>query len=318
MTTMEDAERAAGRTFAGREWKGGKITEAGCYRMPIEAYHADCCAGPSISSSGLRLIEAKSPAHYWCDSYLNPDRADDAEESEAFRLGRAAHHLLLGETEFNLRFAIRPARFDSWRTNEAKAWRAGQIADGKTVLIDGEVTTVRGMASSLARHALIRNGLLNGEVERSLIWQDKETGVWLKARPDVIPLDTDIVDLKTIADAGRRGLEKSLTETAYHMQLALVGMGMEAIFNRPAESFHYTLVFVEKKAPWASVIAPVDMAAIWWGRKQLRRAIRKFAECVEKNDWPGYDHDLQTLALPDWYVKRLEAQIAAGQLSEAE
>lgn len=310
-------KRAAKRSpFAARQWTGDKITEPGCYLMPIEAYHSDCCAGPSVSSSGLRLLDQKSPAHYWAGSYLNPDREDDEEENANFRIGRAAHHLLLGEGGFAEKFCTRPATWDSWRTNAAKEWRAQQQAAGRTVLTDGEIKIIRGMAASLAAHPLIEGGLLNGEIERSLIWRDKETGVWLKARPDAIPVDTDIVDLKTTADASGRGCRKSIEDNGYHMQLALVGMGMEAIFGRKADEFHYTLVFVEKKPPFAVNVKPVDPNAIWWGRKQLRRAIRRFADCAAKNDWPAYDDDTSTASLSDWYVKRLEAEAQNGMLPD--
>lgn len=311
---LEDQRR---RSLAGVEWAGGKISLPGCYVMPIEAYHGDCCDGPSISSSGLRKIAAKSPAHYWCDSYLNPEREEDAEESDALRLGRAAHHLLLGETEFSRFFCMRPDHFDSWRTKEAKQWRAMQMADGKTVLIDSEIKAIRGMANSLAAHPVIRtHGLLNGEIERSLIWMDKETGVWLKARPDAVPVDTDVADLKTTADASARGCQMALSDRGYHMQMALIGMGMEEVLGRKASELHYHLVFVEKKPPYAVVIQPVDSAAIYWARLELRRAIRRFAECFEKNDWPAYDHDMQTLRLPDWYVKKLEWEVQNGLLAD--
>jgi hypothetical protein len=120
-----EEKRAARSMFAARQWTGEKITEPGCYLMPIEAYHSDCAAGPSISSSGLRQIEQESPAHYWAQSYLNPDREQE-EDSEAFILGRAAHHLLLGEGSFAQKFCVRPAEWSDWRTKAAQQWRADQ------------------------------------------------------------------------------------------------------------------------------------------------------------------------------------------------
>jgi hypothetical protein len=310
-----EEKRAARSLFAARQWTGEKITEPGCYLMPIEAYHSDCAAGPSISSSGLRQIEQESPAHYWAQSYLNPDREQE-DDSEAFILGRAAHHLLLGEGSFAQKFCVRPAEWSDWRTKAAQQWRAEQKAAGMTVLTDGQIKAIRGMARSLAAHPIIRGGLLNGEIERSLIWQDKETGIWLKARPDAIPADSDIADLKTTADASLRGCNSGLYDFGYHMQMAMIGMGMETVFGKRADEFHYTLIFVEKKPPYAVVVKPIDPNAIWWGRKQLRRAIRRFADCIAKNDWPAYEHDMQTLCLPDWYVKRLESDVQSGQLSD--
>lgn len=302
-------------------WDKKKISVDGLYAdIPIETYHSNICAGPSISSSGLRKIENESPAHYWCESYLNPE-AEPREISEALVLGSAAHHLLFGEGTLAEKFAVRPAEFDSWRTKASKEWRAGQQLAGKMVLEEKHLKTIRGMAKSLAAHPLINppnkgQGLLNGIIESSLIWKDKETGVWLKSRPDAIPLDTEIVDLKTAADASARGVRSSIADQGYHLQLALVGMGMEAILGRKAEDFHYTLVFVEKTPPFAVNIKPIDPNAIYWGRRELRRAIRTFADCLSKGDWPAYADDMMTASLPEYYTKRLEADDRDGLLPD--
>ena len=73
--------------------------------------------------SGRRTVFIDSPAHYWVSSHLNPNRVEES-QNEALILGRAAHHLLLGESDFSRLFSVRPDRWDSWRTNDAKAWKA--------------------------------------------------------------------------------------------------------------------------------------------------------------------------------------------------
>src|SRR5262245_22938384 len=83
----------------------GKIDRDGIYRISLDEYHGQPCVGPSISSGGLRTIFKQSPAHYWCYSSLNPD-AEPKKESEGFVLGRAAHHLYLGEDYFSHLFIM--------------------------------------------------------------------------------------------------------------------------------------------------------------------------------------------------------------------
>ena len=62
----------------------------------------------------------------------------------------------------------------------------------------------RSEVASLAEEPLIKAGILNGLVEHTMVYQDKETGVWIKVRPDCVPTDgADISDLKTIADMSR-------------------------------------------------------------------------------------------------------------------
>ena len=111
----------------------GKITTPGIYDLPIEVYHSDVTDGPSISSSGLRMIEDKSPLHYWDTSPLNPDR-EPQQDKPYFSLGRAVHTLILGEDGFATNYAVRPEEFPDWRTKAAYAANtfvvAGAMAAG--------------------------------------------------------------------------------------------------------------------------------------------------------------------------------------------
>ena len=295
-----------------------KISRAGAYDMPIELYHSDCCIGPSVSSSGLRKVEDQSLAHFWADSYLNPDR-EPFEPTASMILGSAAHHLLLGESDFAVKFIVRPKEFKDWRTDAAKSWKAAQEATGKTVLVPDQVEAVKRMALSLQKHPLICDGLLSGAVEQSMIWKDAETGLWLKARPDVRAASGSVIcDLKTTADASPGECERTMSNLGYHMQLALAGMGMEALFGITPGNSDYVFVFVETKAPFCCSVRPVCIQAIGYGRLQIRRALRKLAKAFEANDFPGYENDLTTLCLPGWRTKQLEEEIKGGLLpSEA-
>jgi hypothetical protein len=141
-----------------------------------------------------------------------PDRAGG---NGSLTLGRAAHHLLLGEDDFNTLYIVRPDKWDSWRTDAAKAWKQDQEAAGRTVLLPGQLDVIRGMARSLAAHPLIDAGILNGAIEQTIVWKCKDTGVWLKARPDAIPNDAgDFADLKTTTSVRRPISRERLPNTA--------------------------------------------------------------------------------------------------------
>ena len=289
----------------------GKITEPGVYAIPIDVYHGQPTAGPSISSSGLRTIWSQSPAHYFIDSPLNPNRAP-SEDRAAFALGRLAHKMLLeGSEGLQAEFVTRPACWSDWRTKEAKTWRDEQIAAGLTVITDADLAAVTGMAESLARHPLVEAGILDGYVERSLLWQDKETGVWLKSRPDVVPQASGLYsDLKTTASVSDEDLQRSLAGFGYHMQAALVGMAAEAVIGQPMEEF--ALVWVEKAPPHCVRVTVLSGADLERGQGQLRVAINQFAECVETGVWPGpggVRRDAEYLMLPAWAAKQIDTRL---------
>ncbi|MFG1211965.1 PD-(D/E)XK nuclease-like domain-containing protein [Xanthobacter flavus] len=289
-----------------------RVNAAGVYALDIDRYHSDCCIGPSISSSGLRTIEQKSPAHYWATSYLNPRRVTEA-PSEALDFGQAAHTLLLGESGFRQRFAIRPDDFPDFRTKAAQAWREDQRAAGRVVLLPEQVEHIKGIAAALARHPLVRQGLLQGEVERSLIWPDP-AGVWLKSRPDVVPVSDGVaVDLKTAADASPRAMERAILDKGYAMQGALTGMALKAVCN--IEMTAFVLVAVEKAPPYAVSIIEVDASWLGYARRQVRRAIETFARCLESGEWPAFEGEAKAF-IPEWLRKRLDAETDVGLLPQ--
>lgn len=290
-------------------WNGKPIASNGAYdRVPMSAYHGQLCVGPSISSSGLRTIFNESPAHYWVHSYLNPDRIEE-EDSAAFILGRAAHHLLLGEDDFSTLFIARPAKYDSWRTDASKQWKAEQEKAGRTVLLPSQLDQIRGMARSLARNALIRAGILNGDIEQSFVWLDEETGIWKKARPDATPNDSgDFGDLKTAASVSDDAIRKAIAECAYHQQAALVADGWETITGNKFASF--SLVFVEKTPPFCCRVVTLKDCDLERGAKQNRIALRMFANCLKANDWPGPGRaDAEYIELPAWAQTRIDNQL---------
>jgi len=295
-----------------------KITRPGIYDMPIELYHSpDLCDGPSVSSSGALVVEQQSLLHFW-DKYVNPER-EPFDRSDSMTLGSAVHHLVLGEANFARKFAVRPKEFKDWRTNDAKAWRAAQIADGREVLVPDQLETIKAIASNLAKHPLVRDGLLSGLVEQSIIVKDAQTGLWLKSRIDVLALSAStLCDLKTCIDASDAGLNRTMGDREYQFQFGFGGIVYEQHFGRSPGNDDHVLVFCETKRPFPVVVRPVDIGAVAIGRMQARRALRKIAAAFESDDWPAYDSDLRTLYLPPWRAKQIEAEIKGGLLNEAD
>jgi hypothetical protein len=281
----------------------------------MDVYHgADLCDGPSVSSSGLRKLSNQSPAHYWCESPYNRDRIE-REETASLTLGRAAHHLLLGEDDFNTLYVVRPEKWDSWRTNDAKAWKAAQEADGRTVLLSTQLETIRGMARSLAAHPLIDAGILNGAIEQTIVWKCKDTGVWLKARPDAIPNDAgDFADLKTTTSVQTADLARTIAEYGYHQQASLIAAGWRSISGKDIESFSF--VFIESKPPFCTRIVTLKDADLARGERQNHVAIKTFAKCMATGEWPGPGGaDAEYLELPTWAQTRIDNQL---ELAEAQ
>lgn len=301
---------------------GEIVEESGIYDMSISWYHSQCCSGPSISSSGIRAI-LRSPAEYWRTSALNPHRVDEGDAKEAFILGRAAHHLLLGEREFGKHFVVSP--YPDFRTNAAKAWRDDEFAAGRTVLTSTQIERIKGMAGllpwqkgmtncGLANTAIIaQGGALSGEIERSLIF--KIGDVWVKSRPDAIPNSNDIVDLKTISQKSATGIDDralslAVHDHAYFVQGAVVGMGIKEVLGRQMESFN--LAFVDTGNVHAVSVKTLDEADIIRGERAVFAALQVFERCLKTGIWPGptaRQADAQKLAIPEWGREQFDRQL---------
>lgn len=290
---------------------GELITEAGIYDLPIERYHSQCTDGPSLSSTGIRRL-LQSPAHYWKHSELNPHRVEE-EDKDAFILGRAAHHLVLGERDFGKHFVIRPGyrpddadlpedKRRAWNGNalDCKAWLEAEAKSGRTVLTETQVEKIRGMAGmlpwqrgmtncGLQNTPLVMGGALSGEIERSLFW--KEGNVWLKARPDAIPGDSnDFSDLKTISSKSPAGLSdfdltRAIRDRRYYVQGAMVGMGADAVLKRTMTGFH--LIFVDTGDVHAVSPITIDDDDLVRGERAVFLAIQIFERCLASGVWPG-------------------------------
>lgn len=311
-------------------WNGQPISAPGIYSgVPIEVYHsADVCAGPSISSSGLRTIFAESPLDYWIYSPLNPHRLEQPEK-EAFILGRAAHHLFLGEADFSKLFVL--SAYEDFRTNESKDWKAAEIEKGRTVLTAAQMESIKGMAGllpwqegledcGLKNNALVRAGALQGLIEHTIIAVDPETGVFLKARPDVVPTDSlEYNDFKTTQDVSDEAIRRTLEDRRYDMQADLASFCLEHSIGERFSSVGF--IFAAKKPPHAIGAAEPGDEDMAEAAKDNRAAIRTFARCIDTGRWPGpagQRGDAAVIARSEWSRhradtrrKHLEQELAA-------
>lgn len=276
------------------------ITEPGIYDdIDIEDYHSQCCDGPSVSSFGLRTILEQSELHFYSGWSGNPNA--EPRNTDAFSFGSAAHALLLGDEAFERRHVV--SKYPDFRTKEAKAWKAEQEEAGKRIIKQEQLAQIFAMRDALAKEPLVQAGILEGGVEQSLFWKDEETGVWLKARPDGLPKDGWMMDLKSTVSSHPRKIQRSIYNYRYDMQLALAAEGMAALGLEVPNSF--ALIFQEKTAPYAVTAQPIPLSAIEAGARSNRIAIRRFAQCLAEDTWPGYG-EAEDIYVPEFIYDRIQ------------
>jgi hypothetical protein len=276
------------------------ITQSGCYDIDIEEYHSQCCDGVSTSSSQLQKVLA-CPVKFWAMSDLNPKRFPE-KPRKVFEIGRAAHSLVLGEPEFNKHFYVLPSDAPRRPAKSQRSAKKPSDASIKAILFwdaleqkpqallkpeDFEIVEL--MALGLRLSPQVSQAFKNGEPEKSLIWKDEETGIWLKARPDWLPNDPKsefICEYKTAVTIDPWSLTNAVFRYGYHMQAALQIDGVQAVFGvKPLGVAH---VVQEKEPPYLAELRMFTPEQIETGRKTYRKALRLLAQCLETGKWPGF------------------------------
>lgn len=262
--------------------------------VPMETYHGDCCEGVSISGSVLFTLHETCPARALASHYLSPWPRED-EGTPATVFGEAAHCFLIeGKAVFKERYAIKPEDM-TFASKEGNAWRAAAEADGKLILGQRDFEHVVAMQVGLAANPASMNAFTEGHPEATGILKDPETGLWLKVRPDYLRPHLAI-NYKTALNGAPEPWKRQAWNLGYHVGAALSVDVLKAL-GHPA---HYCFIIQEKEPPYLSAVRVLADDFLEGGRMIYRRALRKFADCLAADKWPGYSDEVETVPLPRW------------------
>ena len=284
------------------------IDKPGIYDLEPEVYHAQCTVTPALTSTGARDLVRECPAYFWHRSALNPKR--ERVRKRVFDIGTAGHLLVLEPSAFAGRVAV--IQEDNYQTKTAKLAKAAAYEAGLTPLLEKERDTLLEMRDSLMADPTASLAFQGGEAEKSLIWQDRDTGVWCKARPDYLPPHTRyMTDYKTSASANPDDFSRSVHNYGYHIQAAWYLDGVEALLGERPERFCF--IVQSKEDPYFVTPCWLDQESLEIGAAYCRRARDKFAECLKADEWPTYSRGASvTIGLPPYAFKEFEDHRAFG------
>ncbi|EAA8215616.1 exonuclease VIII [Salmonella enterica] len=266
------------------------------YDIPNEAYHA----GPGVSKSQLDDI-ADTPAIYlW-----RKNAPVDTEKTKSLDTGTAFHCRVLEPEEFSKRFIIAQEfnRRTSAGKEEEKTFLEECARTGRTVLTAEEGRKIELMYQSVMAlplgQWLVESA---GYAESSVYWEDPETGILCRCRPDkIIPEFHWIMDVKTTADIQR--FRTAYYDYRYHVQDAFYSDGYRAQFGEIP-----TFVFLVASTTAECGRYPVEIFmmgedAKLAGQREYRRNLQTLAECLNNDEWPA----IKTLSLPRWAKENANA-----------
>lgn len=264
------------------------------YGVPYEDY----ARWPAINFSRLKSIrKTASKCRYDID---HPKSA-----TPAMVLGSSLHVATLEPALFEKQFFIRPEC--DRRTKEGKEIyaKALQEAAGRMMLDDGDdITIVRNMAAAIHASKAAKPFLqAEGQNEVSALWQDRETGLWCKARLDrFIPLFNllgipVIVEIKTTRDADEWSFGKDCHTMGYAAQAGCYRTAVKSITGKDAA---HVFIAVENTPPHDLRVHMLDDQSLQTGLLQYREMLSRYAECEKSGNWPGYEDKVNILSLPKY------------------
>lgn len=306
------------------------ITEPGAYPdISGDDYHGrEICPEPSISASGLKLIEERSPAHYWWQSPLNPNRRP-RESKPHFAIGHLLHDVLLYQGMIPDEYHIVPDGFSRAHTNkwvdEIEPYDEA-VRAGRHILRKSEFEMARAMAESCDRHELAGALLSAGKPEMTLACRDPKTGRWLRARPDILPDTMEIVpDVKTAVSGHPIDFEKAATRNGYFQSAAHYLDVLDILYGEQKRRF--VLIVIEKGPaneahypgkPYPVTIYHLDDGDINEARMLNRRALNHFDRCLTTGEWHAYsppDQPILPLSMAAWKRREINLAVERGELS---
>ena len=269
--------------------------ERGIYpNLSNEEYHGH---KGSISRSAI-MDYMESPYLYWA-KHINPKRRP-RESTKAMDFGNAFHTFVLESEKFLDQYAFAPEKVTlKYSSREAYDEYKREIErlenSDKIVISDQDGNLLLDMRQALRDHKEAWELIQGGIYEQSYFWQDKESGLLLKSRPDILHSNM-YVDLKTCVSASTRAYQRAMVDGGLHIQAALVVDAVRELEGREIQAC--INICCEKQYPYIVAIKIIGEKAIEEGRRKYKSILLKIKKSIEENEWSSYEPE--TVELPVW------------------
>jgi hypothetical protein len=277
---------------------------------------------PYMSASRLEKLR-RSPLQY--QHCLSEER----EGSSALDRGTALHMAILEPPLFNANYTVAGDCAQPLKSGARKGepcgtrglflhrqfgWLCGVHVKGcgdnldtsKEILTESDHARVLGMRDAILGHPRAKTLFEGkGEFEATVIFDDPETGVRCRIRPDrMIERAGMLVDIKTTRDAAPWSFPRQAEALGYFRKLAFYRRGLRAIgWPHTATA----IVAPESDAPFDLCCYLAEEDDLDGAHMEVTRLLRIFKQCDESGDWPGYATEFQPLSRPAW-AKNGEAE----------
>ena len=264
--------------------------------------HEDYLAVDALSSSTIKSLLAKSPAH------VLHEKQNPRPTTPAMQMGTWIHTAILQPTEFRPIVLPDPHTLDI-RTKAGKPaknpratseWEslienAHQTANGRPVLDHEQIEIVLGASAAVAAHPLAQELLSKGIAEQS--GYAEIDGMPVKIRPDFRRCGVEIIDLKTTDDASPAGFSRKARGLRYDIQAAWYRRIVAQIMGVSIADTTFLWIVVERSAPFGVAVYSPNLGELLRADAEIDDAIATYRKCITTNVWSGYAPTIEPLRL---------------------
>lgn len=274
-------------------------------RLPSDVYHAL----PGVSISRLKELQ-RSALHY---RY----RVENPKQSNALRLGTAAHCAVLEPERFAREFVAWARRAENGNLCPRKGqyWDAFVAENpGRTIITEDEWQLAHTIAGAVRADPLAMRYLEAGEPEVTMQWElEAESDMHgrqtfaCRGRADWLTrVDGEhyVVGLKSARDCRPFIFGSAAYKLSYHLQWAWYLDGYRTLAGVTPKMRE---IVVESEAPHDVVVYDIPEDVIEQGRADYEALLRHLIMCQRENEWAGVaqGHEV-VLTLPTYAYEKLD------------
>lgn len=254
-------------------------------------------------SAGLLGAMKKSPAY--CRWLM--DQPMDFVTAPHLAFGKAVHTGLLEPEAFSERYVVDPEHPDGgypqgWRNrNDYKSQVESLLDAGLELLPRDQYDAVRTIQDRIEATPSKARDLLRSvtDAEVSIAADDPETGIRSKIRPDSLCANEIMLEVKTAQDIAPHAFSSAIVRFGYHRRKAFYQRIIRALDGPESWPF-YAFLCIESSPPYDFVVYDLEPEATELGEWEVGKLMQLYAECVEKDEWPGYPTTVQSIGVPRW------------------
>lgn len=276
----------------------------------VECTMAEYHARPELSNSQCGDYIKRGPLYFYGTHVAKPPLFV-REEKAAFAFGTATHQLFsspgrIDEVAIEIPEEVLTKGTRAKNGNKWKAWKADHPE--RIYLKAEEMRAARIMVRRVYDHP-VASKLFSSAVhlEHTLVWEDGETGLGLRARPDLLSGfrgATIPSDFKTSRALSPREFARDAKKFGYHRQGAWYSEPLH-LMGYEVPAFYF--IAVDKSPAHECRVYELDGEDLAIGLEEIRRARGEIAERYGRTEELGeaawrseLDMDAAVISLPKW------------------